>query len=193
MRRFAAFLASAAFLSAPALAAGFDLRLDEADGLKTVAVTNAATGAFAIASGAGALDLLEGEAAKSAFDSLSAREDIDIRLDGDDADFDLEHDAEGKRRIIIHKMDYDEDMSGAEESREVRITKRRKTERDAGGSILDQERVIETEIDEGSNGAKRRRAIRIIGADAAEAAKFVDDIDGLEAGEKAAMKAAVGL
>lgn len=57
---------------------------------------------------------------------------------------------------------------------------------DAGGM-----RKLIVETDDGEKGGQR--FLRIAGADADDAADFIDDMDGLDASEKAALKSAVGL
>ncbi len=174
-------------------APNFELMLDDRNGEKTFAVRNAATGAFAIAEGGDDLQLLSGEEAKSAFAVIDAQNDIDINLDGDKA----ARNAKGKRKIVIHKMDYEEDENDIRADKEVRIVTRRENGKDDDREIIietgdDSDRdmvILNGDADDG----EKRRVIRIMGADPGEAAKFIDDENGLDADEKAAMKAAVGL
>ncbi|OFX01004.1 MAG: hypothetical protein A3E78_15420 [Alphaproteobacteria bacterium RIFCSPHIGHO2_12_FULL_63_12] len=176
--------------------ATFDLRLDQRNGERAISVANDKTGAYAVAAGGAALDLLEGDEAKAAFERLRARPDIDIDLDGDEAD--PERDAKGKRKIIIHKMDYDEAETVGGDQREVRIIKR--TTRDAepaddAGAEDAPEAEDDLEIDllDDGDASTARRVIFITDADKNSAAKFIDKIKGLDDAEKAAMKEAVGL
>lgn len=179
--------------SAAAAPPGFDLRFDQTGGARLVSVANARTGAFVAAAGGGSLDLLEGDAAQIALDRLNTLLDLD--LGGDEANG--ERDASGKRKIIVHKMDYDEDQSGDSASPETRIITRQKN----GG---DGQYAFDLNDDSGEAGTVHlsaapdacgadRRLIYINGADAAAAAKFIDKIAGLEPAERAAMKRAVGL
>ncbi len=181
-------LASAAAASPPA----YDLRLDSQDGQTTVSVANSRSGAFAVATGAGELDLLEGDTAKAAFERLRNQPEIDFHGEGADADHD------GKRKIIVHKMDYDEDDTGDEEKREVRIIKRHKNKADKADDVefetaIEIEDDLDIELTDDGSGKNERRIILINVADAKAATKFIDGIKGLDNAEKAEMKAAVGL
>ena len=180
---------------AAAADAKFDLRFDQESGQRTISVANSLNGAFAVAAGREDLDLLKGADAEVAFKRLRARPDVDIEFD--DRDADREHDAAGKRKIVIHKMDYDEDDSGDDEKREVRIIRRHRPDADAsgdasleGGPETDDE--MEFELADGRSPTERR-VIYINAADRPAAAKFIDRIKGLDDAEKAAMKEAVGL
>lgn len=168
----------------------FELRLDQKNGERTVAVENSKTGAFAVAAGAEELNLLEGGAAKAAMARLRSRPDIDIDLGDDDAD------ASGKRKIVIHKMDYDEDDAGDEEKREVRVIKRhhRKGDDDAEINIeVEADAEIDHDLSDDDLRVEERRVILIKGAGAEKTASFIDKIDGLDDDEKAAMKETVGI
>ncbi len=188
------FLLAAASICASGAAAAsepeFELRLDQKNGARTVAVENSKTGAFAVAAGAEELDLLDGGAAKAAMARLRARPDIDIDLGDDGAD------ASGKRKIVIHKMDYDEDEAGDEEKREVRVVKRhqRKSDDDAGIDIeVETGADFDQDLSDDDARVEERRVILIRGAGAEKAASFIGKIDGLDDDEKAAMKEAVGI
>lgn len=188
------FLLAAASICASGAAAAaepeFELRLDQKDGARTAAVENSRTGAFAVAAGAEELDLLKGAAAKAAMARLRVRPDIDIDLGDDDAD------ASGKRKIVIHKMDYDEDEAGDDEKREVRVIKRHRRKGDDDASIgveIETDAHPDQALSDDGGRVDKRRVILIRGADAEEAASFIDQIDGLDQSEKAAMKEAVGI
>lgn len=192
----AASLLALAGAAAAAPEATFDLRLDQKNGERAISVANDHTGAFAVAAGGAELDLLEGDEAKAAFERLRARPDIDIDLEGDAAD--PERDAQGKRKIVIHKMDYDEAETVGDETREVRIIKRAprdaKSADDAGAEDApDEEGDLEIDILDDSEPSTARRVIFITAADKTAAAKFIDKIKGLDEAEKSAMKEAVGL
>lgn len=180
-------LASAAAASPPA----YDLRFDRQDGQTTVSVANNQTGAFAVAAGAGELDILAGDDAKAAFERLKTQPEIDMHKEHSDGDH-------GKRKIIVHKMDYDEDDTGDEEKREVRIIKRHKNKADKADDVeletaIEIEDDLEVELMDDGSGKNERRIILINAADAKAAAKFIDGIKGLDNAEKSEMKAAVGL
>jgi hypothetical protein len=176
--------------AAAASDATFDLRLDQKDGERTISVANERTGAFAVAAGHEELDLLEGDGAEAAFKRLKASPDIDIDLRG--ADDGKEFDGSGKRKIVIHKMDYDEDETGDAERREVRIVKRHQRDADAEDEI-DNEDEIEIDLPGDDASTTERRVILINAADAKSAVKFIDRIKGLDDAERAAMKESVGL
>lgn len=168
----------------------FELRLDQKNGARTVAIENSKSGAFAVAAGAKELDLLEGDAATAAMARLRARPDIDIDLRDEDAD------ASGKRKIVIHKMDYDEDEADDEEKREVRVIKRHRREGDDDAEIdieAETDAGLDQDLSDDDGRTEERRVILIKGAGAEKAASFIDKIDGLDAAEKAAMKEAVGI
>ena len=173
---------------APLLAASFDLSLDETNGERIVVVARAGGGVFAVAAGGDDLKVLKGEDAERARARLVA---IDDALDDDPAP-----DADGgktKKKIVIHKVNVDEDAGGAgEEERVIRLVRK-----------ADDERREETLIDDGAEPllkdegdpekAVERRVIRMNGADEARAIRFIDETKGLDEGEKAEMKAAAGL
>lgn len=182
--------------AAAASEATFDLRLDQENGNRTISVANDRNGAFAVAAGREELDLLKGADADAAFKRLRAKPDIDIDFHGKDAD--PEHDAAGKRKIIIHKMDYDEDETGDGEKSELRIIKRHRRDAQSGDDAgveddLDAEDDMDLDLPDDSGSMTERRIIYINAADKSAAAKFIDRIKGLDDNEKAAMKEAVGL
>jgi hypothetical protein len=186
MRR--AFL-TAIFAAAPTslLAATFDLSLDDLNGERLVVVALADGDVFAVAAGGEDLKVLSGEEAERARAKL-------VGMEGEGLDGLERKDGEGKKKkkIVIHKMSIDEDDEEVrdEERRIVRVIKREHSERSEESLLKDDaEKLIEGETD----GAVERRVIRMKGADEARAIKFIDDIKGLDIGEKAAMKAAVGL
>ena len=185
-------LASGAGASEPT----FDLRLDQENGARTIAVANDRNGAFVVAAGREELDLLDGAEADAAYKRLRAEPDLDIDFHDEDAG--SEHDATGKRKIIVHKMDYDEDETGADEKREVRVIKRHKRAVQSGDDAgLEDELAagddIELDLADDDGSTAERRIIYIKAADAGAAVKFIDGLKGLEDSEKAAMKEAVGL
>lgn len=188
-------LAAATFLClSDAAAAGptsYELRLNEIGGRTTLAISVPATGTYAIAAGAEDLHVLEDAEAKAAFDRLTRTDNPH----GESAEL---GGAEETRKIVIHKMDYDEDIAGSEESHEVRVVQRISRSYDDDEIFAETPRMdesgsiwVEKEKDTGREG--RRRFIRVFGADADEAAGFIDGARGLNAAEKAAMKNTVGL
>lgn len=188
-------LAAATLLGlSDAVAAGsvsYELRLNEVNGRTTLAISVPATGAFAIAAGAQDLLVLDDGEAKAAFDRLT-------RTDNPQGESTEPSGAEEARKIVIHKMDYDEDVAGNGESREIRVVQRfirsddddeiidETPRKDESGAIR-----VKKEEDFGRDG--RRRFIRVFGADASEAVEFIDGARGLNEAEKAAMRKAVGL
>ncbi len=168
----------------------YELRLDQKNGDRTIAVSNVASGALAVAAGGKRLDLLTPENAAAALKRLKNGSDLDIRPD-DDGD---------KRKIVIHKMGFDDgEETGENDNREIRILKRPQREDDDSKSDTDSDDLFSMELDSddeaasGDEAIQERRILFIKGAGAKTAAKFIDKIDGLEADEKAAMKEAVGL
>ena len=146
----------------------------------------------AVAAGGAALDLIEGDAAQKAFRKLNAFPDLD--LGGDEID--AERDASGKRKIIVHKMDYEEDQSGDSETTEARIVKRPERKSDDGFAFDlddDSDETDAVHLSRSPDSGGDRRIIYINGADADAANRFIDKISGLEPAERAAMKRAVGL
>lgn len=157
----------------PALAASgpkFELRLDEQNGERVVAVIDLATGASVVAAGGETLDLLADKDAGKALARLKGEPDLDLRS------------MESRIGVTVHKMDYDEDQSLEFAGRRRRIT-------DASGRNAGALAPGDTALEE--DGV--RRIIYIRGAGPAEALKFIDDIEGLEFDERRAMKEAVGL
>lgn len=161
----------------------FDLRQESAGGVTIIAVLNRATGAFSIASGEGDLDLLEGDAARQAFKMIFGGENLD-QEPSDPGD----HRAPGRsgRGIVVHKMDYEEDDGDPLFENEVRVIKRHA--RDFGEQDeFPGDAAFEPDRDDA------RREIKLLGTDRREAANFIDEADGLDADEKAAMKEAAGV
>jgi hypothetical protein len=89
-------------------------------------------------------------------------------------------------------MDYEEDSRDPLAENEARVVKRHARDFEDADKFLggassgpDGEQLLSDD--------DARREVRIFGADRQETAKFIDAADGLDADEKAAMKAAVGL
>ena len=157
----------------PALAASgtkFELRLDERNGERVVAVIDLATGTSVVAAGGETLDLLADKDAGKALARLRGEPDLDFRS------------MESRIGVTVHKMDYDEDPVFAVDRGERRIA-------GGGGRNASAFAPGDTALEEDSV----RRIIYIRGAGSAEALKFIDDIEGLEFDERRAMKEAVGL
>lgn len=188
MRRplFAAILALA---PSPLLAASFDLSLDDTNGERVVVVARADGGVFTVAAGGEDLKILKGEDADRARARLAK---MDAEAFDDLADDDEAGDKKKKKKIVIHKMDVDEAEDGDDEKSIVRVIRKTDGERY-------EESLIENDLepllhgDDDSAAAVERRVIRMKGADEARAIKFIDETKGLDDGEKAEMKAAVGL
>jgi len=183
-------------MAAPALASEptFELRLDQSNGQRTVAVANEKSGAYAVAAGGEDLSVLEGSQAEEAFKRLRAMPGADI----DFHDADREHDGKGNRKIVVHKMDYDEDSWGDDDTREVRIIKRRKSDPMPGEEIEIEDEAdaaddIDLDLPDDGSSSSERRLLYINAADEKAAVKFIDRIKGLDDSEKSAMKEAVGL
>lgn len=172
------FAAIAALAPGLAVAASFDISLDDVNGERVLVIARSGGGAAAVAAGGEDLKVLGGEEAERAIASLT-------KVDAPGA-------TEGKRKkqkIVIHKLDIDED--NALEEREIRIVRKE-------GDKRREEELLEGEeaflIEGGPEAASvERRIIRIKGVDEARAIKFIDETKGLDAGERAEMKAAAGI
>lgn len=174
------FAVIAALTPGPLLAGSFDLSLDETNGERIVAVARSGGGAFAVASGAEDLKVLKGEDAERAFAKLTA-------LESDEAGAGDANRGNQKKRIVIHKMTIDDDDDGAENT--ARISKK------SDGDDLEDLLILKFDEDNeaGPEEAVKRTVIRMKGVDNARAIKFIDDTTGLDAGEKAEMKASLAL
>lgn len=178
-----------ALAPSPLLAGSFDLSLEAANGERIFVVARSVDGAFAVATGGEDLKIVKGEDADRARASLA-------KMGGEDFDdFAVDdHGGEKKKKIVIHKMEIDEDGDGAagDEETVVRVIKKKHSARREETLIEEDAEKLITGDDEADN-AVERRVIRLKGADEARAIKFIDEIKGLDEGEKAEMKAAVGL
>ena len=165
------------------LAATFDVSLDDLNGERVLVVARSGGGAAGVASGGEDLKILRGEAAERAIAALTAVEAAELSGASEGG-------AAKKRKIVIHKMDVDEDDHGGGET-EVRIIRKtdgkRREEELLGG---DAEFLIDGEP---AANAVERRIIRLKGVDEARAIKFIDETPGLDVGERAEMKTAAGL
>ncbi len=185
-------LLAATLLLAPgqALASTFDLSLDEANGERTVVVARPGGVVFTIAVGGEDLTVLTGEDADRARARLAT-----VETPGDEA---ADAGATRKKKIVIHKMSVDDetadtDTDGADDG-EVRVLRKSQSDpREERGAPAGDLQLADPQFKDEQRADMRRRVLRLNGADAAEAIKFIDDTKGLDAGEKAAMKAAVGL
>ncbi len=186
------FLLAATLILSPgnALASTFDLSLDEANGERTVVVARPNGGAFSVAIGGKDLTVLTGEDADRARALLKK-----VGTPGDEA---ADDGALRKKKIVIHKMSVDDESADApaEGGGEVEVRILRKSQsgpREESGLPDSDTLLTDPQPKDPERTDMRQRVLRLIGADAAEAIKFIDDTQGLDAGEKAAMKAAVGL
>lgn len=182
-------LLAAIFAAAPTslLAGSFDLSLDDINGERVVVVARAGGGVFAVAAGGEDLKVLKGEEAERARAKLVSvvGEELEGLKDKDGA-------GKKKKKIVIHKMnvdDGDDDVLG-ENRRSVRVIKTEDGER-REETLLKED--TETPIEGETERAIERRIIRMKGADEARAIRFIDETKGLDAGERAEMKAAAGL
>lgn len=172
---------SAFLLAAWSLAgAGFELRLDETAGMRVAAITVAGSDRSVVAAGRDDLAILAPEEAAAALGRLRSNEDLAALLGGADAP--PAPVAATVARIIVHKMDYEEDLANDPRGGELRVGKREgRTAIAAPG------------LDEAAAAAGASRIIRIFGADEPATLRFIDALEGLDADEKAEMRAAVGL
>lgn len=174
------------FAPAGALAATFDVSLDEINGERTLVVARSGGGAAAVAAGGEDLKVLRGEAAERAIASLAK---VDAPEPPQSPGSDKGAKKPRQKKIVIHKMEIDDDHSGAE--KEIRVIRK------AGGERREERLLSEEEsfLIEGDPAAAsvERRIIRMKGVDEARAIKFIDETAGLDAGERAEMKTAAGL
>ena len=168
-------------------AATFDLSLDDLNGERTVVIARSGDGVFAAAAGRADLKVLTGADAERARASL-----ISMADEAPDGSRNTHGESGSKRKIVVHKMDVDEDDDALhdEERRTVRIPKSTDGPR-REETLLNED--AEALIEDETEGADERRVIRLKGVDEADAIRFIDDIKGLDSGERAQMKAAVGL
>lgn len=177
-----------ALAPSPLFAAAFDLSLDETNGERVVVVARAGGGVFAVAAGGEDLTVLTGEAADRARAGLAKMDAIRAEdLAGEDSG---DGNKAKKKKIIIHKMNVDEAEEIGDEKRVVRVIRKTAGER---GEETQFEDIEEPLLHGDKDDAVERRVIRMKGADEARAVKFIDETKGLTEGEKAEMKAAVGL
>jgi hypothetical protein len=204
-------MAALAVADAPA-AGGYELRLSEENGVRTIAVSGGA-GRLAAARGGETLDLLpraEAEAAWKAFAMPDApdviawksaagdgEEDIVIHRREKKTGADADETVKKEKRVIIHKSgeESDEEIVRLEDSEDVVAF-----EDDDLAFLGDDEegrkvrRIVRIEKDgDGAADGELRRFIRIDGAKAKDAARFIDDAKGLDAAERTAMKKAAGV
>ncbi len=185
-------LAAFSTASGPAFAAGdFTLVIEEKDGIQTLAVSEVKSGALAVAIGSDDLKIVDGAAAQTIVARL-------LLADACDAGFAGGENPDVKPRVVIHKMDYDEDPTHVGAERETRIAPRDRFETDGEISGLNRSgKNVAGETEDAAlisgRGTNRMRITRITGANDAEASRFIDDAAGLDADEKAALKEALGL
>lgn len=170
------------------IAATFDVSLDDINGQRVLVVARSGGGAAGVASGGEDLKVLRGEAAERAIAALTKVEapELSSAPDGGKAESKAR-----KRKIVIHKMDVDEDESDGSE-KEVRIIRKTDGERREEALLGRDEDFLLLE-DEPAANSLERRFIRLKGVDEARAIKFIDETLGLDVGERAEMKAAAGL
>jgi hypothetical protein len=177
---------SAVLLAALTLAgAGFELRLDEAQGARVAAISVIGSDLFVVAAGRDDLAILEPDDAAAALSLLKKNEDFALLLGGavtPSAPSAATTDAETGARIVVHKMDYEEDLSNDPSGRELRVVSGASRKADPAPGL-----------DETAAAGGASRVIRIFGADEPAALRFIDALEGLDADEKAEMRAAIGL
>ena len=216
----------------------FDVRLVSEAGVRTLAVENLKTGSIAVATsgrdiGGRDLVLLAPDAARAAYDALKGAGE-EMPLDGP------EFDETGKRRIIVHRMDFDEAPDADDDAVEARLIRRvnRKdrfaddeamTDKARSGSdpvliegpaenadqrlaepasetspaddgwpgLLHGDDEIAEKDEAKHSGAKhsgaKRSEVYLPGLNARKAAEFIDDVEGLGAVTKRAIKDAVDI
>ncbi len=160
--------------------AGFELRLDETQGARVAAISVIGSELFVVAAGRDDLAILGPDDAAAALRLLKKNEDFALLLGGGVAA--PAPSAATGARIVVHKMDYEEDLANDPRGRELRVVRgaSRKADRAPG-------------LDETAAAGGAVRVIRIFGADVPAALRFIDALEGLDADEKAEMRAAIGL
>lgn len=161
--------------------AGFDLRLDETQGERVAALSAVGSDLFVVAAGREDLAILAPDEATVALGLLKKNEDFTVLLGGGDAVAPTRNAATGAR-IVVHKMDYAEDLANDQDSRELRVV--------SGAS---RQQYPASGPDETGAPGPASRVIRIFGADEPAALRFIDALEGLDADERAEMRAAIGL
>jgi len=195
---------------APSAKDAFELRLSEADGVRTIGVSRG-DGRIAVARGGEVLDILpatDAQAAWAAFPTPQAPDEILWTEDKDGGAEDIlirrkvrkpEDGAEpqkSEKRVIIRKgEDADgEPVARIETDEALEIDDEGMIFLEGPGDGKTVRKIVRIEKNDADSGADtRRRLIRIDGAKAKDAARFIDDAKGLDASERAAMKKAVGL
>ncbi len=164
-------------------AATYDVSLDDINGERVLVVARSSGGAAGVASGGEDLKILRGEAAERAIASLA-------KVEGPEHAGAREGGEERKRKIVIHKMDIDEDESGGSE-KEARIIRKTDGKRREEGHLSGEEEFL---VDgEPAADSVERRIIRLRAVNEARAIKFIDETPGLDVGERAELKTTVGL
>ncbi len=169
--------------AATAPAARFDLKLNQQDERRLIAIVAPETGLFSVAAGDHDLAILSGEAARAALLAFENSDEPVVDFAGASGE-----EAGPDRKIVIHKMDYSEDLADADESRERRVIRRARPEGEFAFNFGEAKDPAPT-----AAARKGARLIRILGADADAAAAFIEGLDGLDAEEKRRMKEFVGL
>ncbi len=191
MKSYLILAASSLALAAAAHAESYNLRLAKDDDARTIAVSTHDDATFAIASGGDNLEVLTGDNAVAAFAKL--KEAVKSQEVGAEID-DIEHGADGHRKIVVHKMDVDDHDHG--DDHEVRIikksVKREPGDGEEGGG--EKTTVIVRSGDganaenDAENGAEDVEEVIIIGAGDAPEESFKislsDELSALEDGEK---------
>lgn len=161
--------------------AGFDLRLDETQGGRVAALSVIGSDLFVVAAGREDLAILASEEAAAALSLLKKNEDFAVLLGGGDAAAPTRNAATGAR-IVVHKMDYAEDLANDPDSRELRVVSGAGRNQDSASGP-----------DDTATPGPASRVIRIFGADEPAALRFIEALEGLDADEKAEMREAIGL
>ncbi|MEZ5894843.1 MAG: hypothetical protein R3C40_00790 [Parvularculaceae bacterium] len=151
------FLAAASLaLVAAAKAETYNLRLAQDGEARTIAVSTQDDATFAVARGGDNLAVLTGDEAALAFAALKdavKSEEIDAGLE------DIEHSADGHRKIVVHKMDVDDHDQG--DDHEVRIVKK-SVRREQG---VDEITEIEVSVSDATEADSTDEALASIAAD----------------------------
>jgi hypothetical protein len=176
----------ALFLPAvPALAARFDIRLEERGPDRTLIVTEESAGAVAVAAGRETLRLLPKTEALAVYERLKAGGSL---LLAETAPANAPPD----RRIVIHRLDVEEDLENGVSERERGVVRKHVNAASPGAydSEIAESELLAASVDDAPLLVKRTE---LEGADEKTAAAFIDAVSGLASADKARLKSLVGI
>jgi hypothetical protein len=167
--------AMCAALAGEVAAAPYDLLLVEKEGETTLAVRDLETHAVAFASGDAELRILDPLDSEAFFLGLVESGVCGRVTGGGEAP---------PPKIVIHKMDYDEDPADVRAERQTRLRARDRLNEEVGDGAIN---------DAAAPQSPPMRSTRLVGVDAVEAARFIDAAPGLSPDDAATIKEKLGL